>query len=163
MIVIVIMGVVYTLAVSKLKNASQDSEPLDFLHLKEYLVSFIGEDARSARLVCLDECEECSIYVDGEKVHSFESFFDADVKSYRYDFLEGMREVQKSVFFDVDNLQQDLCFSLSIDKRGISEQLFILHKDRVYDFTTYLEPTKEYGSLDEVVQAKERLYYKVMQ
>ena len=157
------MGVVYTLAVSKLKSAPQDESPLDFLHLKEYLVSFIGVDAKSARLVCLDECEECSIYVDGEKVHSFESFFDADVRSYRYDFLEGMREVQKDVFFSADNLQQDLCFSLSVDKRGISEQLFILYKERVYDFTTYLEPTREYISLDEVVQEKERLYQKVMQ
>lgn len=163
MIVIVIMGVVYTLAVSKLENVAKNEEALDFLHLKEYLMHFIVEDANSARLVCLDECEECSVYVDGVKVHTFESFFDASVASYRYDFLEGMREVQKDVFFSEDNLQQDLCFSLSIDKRGISEQLFILYKERVYDFTTYLEPTREYSSLDELVQEKERLYQKVMQ
>lgn len=163
MIVIVIMGVVYTLAVSKLKTSTQEESELDFLHLKEYLTSFIDEDAKSARLVCLDECEECSIYVDGEKVHSFESFFDESIESYRYDFFEGMREVQKSVFFNSENLQEELCFSLSVDKRGVSEQLFIVYDEKVYDFTTYLEPTKEYSSLDEVIQEKERLYYEVMQ
>jgi hypothetical protein len=162
MIVIVIIGVVYTLAIVQIKGAEEQKFAPSFKNLKEYLLSFIHDDAKSARLLCLDECEECSVYVDGEKVHSFESFFDESVQVYRYDFFEGMRVVQKGIFFNEENVQQDLCFSFRVDKKGVAEQLFVLHNEKVYDYTPYFTKTQVYDSLEAVVQVKEELFQKVM-
>jgi hypothetical protein len=155
--------VVYTLAITQLKSVSDEKFVPSFSNLKEYLMSFLADGATTARLLCLDDCGECGVYVDGEKVTSIESFFDENVEVYRYDFLEGMRKAQNGVYFNEENLQQDLCFSLSVDKFGVAEQLFVLWDEKVYDYTTYFSKTQRYGSLEEAQEAKELLAQKVLQ
>jgi hypothetical protein len=155
MIVIVIMGVIYTLAISKLHSVAQQKESASFAHLKEYLHSFITEDAKSARLLCLDDCSECSVYVDGIKGKNFESFFDSSVEVYRYDFLHGAVAVEPIPFFNKDNVQKRVCFSFEVDKNLISDQVMIVYKKRAYDYTSYFTPTKIYDSLSTLVDAKE--------
>lgn len=162
MIVIVIIGVVYTLAITQLKSVDERSFAPTFLNLKEYLLSFIAENTKSAKMICLDECAECDIYVDDEKVKTIKSFFDEDVELYRYDYLEGMRRVEKGVYFDEEGVQQDLCFSFKVQKSGVAEQVFVLYDERVYDYTSYFTKTKSYGSLEEASTAHEELVQKVM-
>jgi len=67
MIVIVIIGVIYTLAVSKLQTVGVEKLSLSLLNLKEYLLTYIKEDVREVKLLCLDSCESCSVYVDSVK------------------------------------------------------------------------------------------------
>ena len=162
MIVIVIIGVVYTLAITQLKSVDEKSFSPNFLNLKEYLLGFLAENGKSARLLCLDECQKCGVYVDGEKVQTIESFFNEDVALYRYDFLEGMRRVDKGIYFDEEGAQQDVCFSLSVRKNGVAQQLFVLYEEKVYDYTSYFTKTQRYDSLEAAAQAQERLVQKVM-
>jgi len=163
MIVIVIIGVVYTLAVMQLKSVDEKKFTPSFLNLKEYLSSFLKEDAKSVRLLCLDDCSECGVYVDGEKVESFESFFDESVEVYRYDFLLGALRVKDSVYFNEEDVQEDVCFSFKMYNNSISEQVFVSYKEKVYDYTSYFEKTAVYSSLEDLVETKEKLAQKVMQ
>jgi hypothetical protein len=163
MIVIVIIGVVYTLAVVQLQNVKDEKFVPSFLNLKEYLSSFIEGDAKSARLLCLDDCSECGIYVDGEKVTTIESFFDESVTLYRYDFLLGTLEVQDAVYFNEEEVQENVCFSFEMYKNNVSEQLFVAYDDKVYDFTSYFEKTLVYDSLEELIEKKEQTVQEVMQ
>ena len=161
MIVIVIIGLVYTLAITKLdKVAKQKMEPT-FLNLKEYLLSFLQEDGEEARLICLDDCSECTIYVDDAKVESFKSFFDSSVTTYHYDFLQGMVKEKEDVFFNDEGIQESLCFSFGINRYGISDQVIVEYKEKAYDYTSYFEPTEVYSSLGELAELKDEINEKV--
>jgi len=162
MIVIVIIGVVYTLAVVQLQNVKDETFKPSFLNLKEYLSSFITEDAKSARLLCLDDCSKCGIYVNGEQVEKLDSFFDESIEVYRYDFLLGAQKLQESVYFNEENVQESVCFSFTMYKNKISQQLLVSYNEKAYDYTTYFEKTKVYDSLENLVEAKEQMAQKVM-
>ncbi len=162
MIVIVIIGLVYTLAVSKLSSVGEEKMSPSLLNLKEYLGGFLKEGGERARLLCLDDCSECGVYVDGERVAKIESFFDESVEIYRYDFLLGAMRTKDAVFFNEENIQESVCFSFELYKNGISEQLLVLYDKKVYDYTPYFEPTKVYDSLGEMVEKKQILAQRLM-
>lgn len=157
MIVIVIIGIIYTLAVSKLHNVGQEKLQPTFANLKEYLATFLQEDAKEVRLLCLDSCESCSIYVNGVKQKEIESFFDASVEVYRYEFNQGFIRKERNLFFNQEGRDEDICFSFSMNKSLVSDQVVVLYKQKAYDYTTYFTPTKVYGNLEEVLEAKEQL------
>lgn len=161
MIVIVIIGLVYTLAITKLKTVSEEKIRPNFVNLKEYLGSFIKEDVKSARVVCLDDCSECSVYVDGVKSETFESFFDESVAIYRYDFLQGVVKKQEAVYFNEEDVQESVCFSFKMYKNNISEQLIVTYKEKAYDYTTYFDKTPVYDSLEDLEDAKESMAQEV--
>ena len=163
MIVIMIIGVIYTLAIEKLDNVAKGKVEPSFLNLKEYLFSYINDDASSARLLCLDDCSSCDVYVDDEKLLSVKSFLDDSVEVYKYDFLQGAVRKKDEVFFNEEGVQERVCFSFSVDRSKVAEQVIVLYKERVYDYTNYFEETQVYENLEEMVNAKESLAQEVIQ
>lgn len=160
LIVIVIIGVVYTLAITNMNKLSDPKEKLTLLTLKEYLLSF--SDAKRVKLLCLDDCSNCDILADNEKVANVEDFLDDSVKSYRYESAYGTVEKQKEVYFNLDSVQERVCFSYEIEKNGVGDQVIIAFKNRVYDFTPYLTQTLQYDSLEEAVRFKRELREEVL-
>jgi len=163
MIVIVIVGVVYSLAVSGIRKVSEKEMLPSLSNLKVYLKSYLKEDAKSVRYLCLDDCSECSIYVDGIKTKTLKSFFDESIETYTYNFLQGTQELRDAVFFNREGKQESVCFSLTMDKNSISDQYIVRYKERVYDYTPYFTQTKVYDSLEELQDEKEKLAQEVMQ
>jgi len=162
MIVIVIIGVIYTLAVSKLQTVGVEKLSPSLLNLKEYLLTYIKEDVREVKLLCLDSCESCSVYVDSVKQEeSIEPFFDASVEVYRYDFNQGAVRKKNTVFFNEEGRQENVCFSFNMNKDLISDQIIVVYKEKAYDYTRYFEPTKVYAHLEELLEAKESLAQEV--
>ena len=154
-IVVVIMGVVYMLAVHNLQNFKDPVTALSLQNLKVYLQKI--PHTKSVELLCLDDCSSCDVLVDGEKdpnTTAFDNFIDNSIKVYRYDFNLGFQEQGKKVYFNNENIEENICFSFSVDNKGVSEQVAVQFKDKVYDYTTYLSPTPVYGSLKELVDAK---------
>ena len=162
MIVIVIIGVVYTLAVVKLKDVKHEKATPSLVNLKEYLYSF-NKDAKTMQLLCLDDCSECSVYQDDKKIQTIKSFFDSSIEVYNYDFLQGAIEKKMPVFFDKEGIQKNVCFSFSIDKARVSDQVIVVYKDKAYDYSNYFGKTKVYDSLEEAEEAKQKLAQEVMQ
>jgi prepilin-type N-terminal cleavage/methylation domain-containing protein len=159
MIVIVIMGVMYTLSVQSFSNTANKLNKVTLLNLKEYMQ---GQDYRkSVRFLCLDDCKSCDILIDGVKQNTIENILDDSVLSYIYDFNNGTREALIDVYFNSEGTQEDVCFSYTVDKQGVGDQVLVVYKNNVYDFTTYLSPTKKYSSLESAIDAKEKLIREV--
>lgn len=151
------MGVVYMLAVHNLQNIKDPETALSLQNLKEYLQSIPHK--KSVEFLCLDDCSSCDVLIDGKKdpnITSIDDFIDDSIKVYRYDFHLGFQEQNKKVYFNEENIEEKVCFSLSVDTQGVSEQVAVKYKDKVYDYSTYLiSPTPVYGSLQELVDAKD--------
>jgi len=149
MIVIVIIGLVYTLALSRIKAPREQQINPSFVTLKSFLLSF-SQDNNSVELLCKKSCQECVILSDGEKIADIEPFFDKSVEFYRYDFFLG----------DVA-LNRDSCFDFKVDGDGVSDQVIIVYKEKAYDYTPYFSKVKEYDSLSALKDAKEELISEV--
>jgi len=159
MIVIVIMGVIYTLSINSFKHVGEESSSVSLSTLKEYLVGLKAK--KSAKILCLDDCSSCDILVDGEKKAVLDDFLDESVALYRYEYLTGVREIMKEVYFNADDVQENVCFSYSVDYKGVGDQVLVEFKGKIYDFTNYFETTKKYESMEEAIEYKERLIEEV--
>jgi hypothetical protein len=159
MIVVMIMGVVYTLSINGLQRSAKGVANLSLLNLKEYMLSL--EYKKDVKILCLDECEKCDIFIDGEKHETLEKFLDKSVKTYRYEFLQGMHEAPYALSFNAENIEEDVCFSYSIDKQGVGEQVLVEYKNAVYDYTPFFTSTLKYASMQEAINAREQLIQKV--
>jgi hypothetical protein len=162
MIVIVIVGVVYTLAITKLKSIKEDSLKPNLTNLKIYLSSFSKENVADVRIFCFDDCSDCSIYVDGKKVKDIDGFLDSNVEVYRYDHLQGAILEDNEIFFNDENVEQNICFSFRIDKNNVADQSIIVYKGKAYDYSNYFTKTKVYDSLEDAVQARQDLAQEVI-
>ena len=162
MIVIVIIGVVYTLVISKLQSVGEGKMTPSLSNLKEYLSS-LNKEGQSVRLLCLDDCSSCAVYVDDVKIQDIESFFDDSIETYRYDFLQGAIPVKDAVFFNEEDVQESVCFSFSVDKNLVADQVIVVYKNRAYDYSSYFTQTPVYDYLEEAIDAKQDLAQKVMQ
>ncbi|MDO8453603.1 MAG: type II secretion system protein [Sulfurimonas sp.] len=160
LIVIMIIGVVYTLAISSFQKIGDASKKVNLENLKEYLQNF--PHAKSSKILCLDDCSKCDILVDGEVEKTLDDFLDKNVKVYRYDFLQGMFEEKQEVYFNKEGVEKKVCFSYEVDKKGVGGQVFVVLNESVYDFSTYFEPVVVYKSLQEAIEAKEKLIQEVL-
>ncbi len=155
LIVVVIIGVVYMLAVQNLQSFKEPATTLSLKNIKEYLYAF--PHTKSVQLLCLDDCSSCNIIVDDYQdptIDSIDDFIDDSIQTYQYDFHLGFQEQAKQIFFTEDNIEKSVCFSLSVDKQGVSEQVIVKFKDKIYDYTPYLTPTPVYNSLKELAATK---------
>lgn len=160
MIVILIMGVIYTLSIDNFKRLNDKSSSLTLLNLKKYLNSF--KHTKSVKLLCLEDCSNCDVYVDGVKSKNIESFLDSSVKTYRYESSYGFIESEADVFFNADDVEEDVCFSYKIDKNGIGDQVSVEFKNQFYDLSTYFSDTVVYNSMEEMLSHKEELSREVL-
>ncbi len=164
LIVILIIGVVYTLAVSNIQSLKDDKVKPNLLNLKNYLTSLSYES--SVKLMCLDKCNDCSIYID-EKLNKeysseFDNFLDSSVKTYRYDFNLGMINLKNKIYFNLRDSEEEICFSYEVDKKGVGTQVIVEYKGYIYDFTQYFTDTMRYYSLNDVITVKEEQIQKVL-
>ena len=164
LIVVIIIGVVYTLALNKLHQVSDPSQKLSLQTLKLFLSSL--EFQKEVKVRCFDDCSSCSVYVDTkvDKALSkkFDDFIDDTIKVYRYEYLSGMQEITPEVFFNTQGMQESICFSYGIDTKGIGDQVIVEYKDKVYDFTPFTKEPKVYEQLDDVITSKEKEYQEVL-
>lgn len=159
-IVILIIGVVYTLAVGNFQNFSDKTDKLTLQNLKEYLSSLKYKN--NVKILCLNKCSNCYIFLDGGKSDTLEDFLDEEVKTYRYEFHYGYTEAQKNVYFNKYGIEEDVCFSYEIDRNGIGEQLLIGYKEKYYDFSTYFGDIAVYDSIESATAAKEEIQREVI-
>ncbi|SFV57913.1 hypothetical protein MNB_SM-6-1156 [hydrothermal vent metagenome] len=151
MIVVLIIGVVYTIAVSKIRSPERKKMTPSFKNLKSYLQSFSTERADIA-FVCPKSSETCFIEIDGKKTAKVKSFFDDSVEIFRYDYFQGFLQKNSHDFF-----------RFGIDKDGVTDQVAIRYKKNVYDYIDYFDAPKVYDSLSALRDAKEALVQKVQQ
>jgi prepilin-type N-terminal cleavage/methylation domain-containing protein len=161
LIVIMIIGVVYTLVVGNFNSIAEEKTKLTLKNLKEYLLSIEHEE--SVKILCLDDCSECDILVDTQKYKSIEDFVDEDIKVYRYDALYGYTKIEQEVYFNVEDVEEDVCFSYEVAKSGVGSQVLVEFKEKFYDYTSYFSKVQVYSSMAEAQEAREDLMREVKQ
>jgi hypothetical protein len=154
------MGVVYTLAISNFSQLGTELQSLRLDNLKAYLLEQNPQD--NAKLLCLDDCSSCDVYVDGNKTQSIDGFLDDSVRVYRYEQSYGYIEKEPDIFFNQDGIQENVCFSYEIDKSGVGEQVLIEFKNNYYDMTDYFNDVKVYKTVQDAQEAKEELANEVL-
>ena len=164
LIVIMIIGVVYTLGISNFQKINEKSSKVNLKTLKKYLHTFSYES--NVKFLCLGDCSSCDIYIDGVKqtslAGSFDGFLDESVVVYNYNYFLGTSQRLKEVYFNDDDVEEDVCFSYTLDKKGTGEQVFIEFNGNVYDYSTYFTGVNVYKSLQEAIEAKEGLIDEVL-
>ena len=164
LIVVLIIGIVYTLAVSSFAKVSEESNQITLKSLREFLQSLPHE--KSVKLLCLGDCSSCSVLVDGEVDEelkgTFDNFLDDSIEVYRYDFYQGLQKITQEVYFNSEDVEEDVCFSYTLDKKGVGDQVFIKFNRKVYDYTSYFGKTTVYSSLEEIVEARENLNIEIL-
>jgi len=158
MIVIVLIGLVYTLAINKLSQFSKQTTALSLLNLKNYLHH--QNYKKTSKIICFDNCLECKLVLDGKIVKDLDIHLDKGIKKYIFlenDFLER----DSDVFFDKD-LEKDVCFSYSVDFKGIGEQVIVQYKKKYYDFRSYLSEPIVYKSLSDIREYQDNLKQKLI-
>ena len=148
------------LAISNFSRLNDESKSVNLQTLKSYLSSL--EYEKEVRVLCLDDCSVCDIYVDGNKTQTIEGFLDKDVRIYRYENSYGFIEKEPEPFFNSDAIEENVCFSYKVDSNKIGDQVLIEYKDKFYDMSTYLEDTPVYNSMQEAQEAKENLANEVL-
>ncbi len=166
LIVVLIIGVIYSMAIGTIKGSSDaKAKKVNLKNLKYYLQSIKYEN--SVMILCLDNCLSCNLYIDGKKDkeldESFDTLVDDKVEIYRYGYLTGMQEKEKEIFFNKEEVEEDVCFSYTIDKKGIGDQVLIKFKNKVYDYTLDSRFVSVYNSLEEAQEAKEILRAELFQ
>ncbi|MEA3228745.1 MAG: type II secretion system protein [Campylobacterota bacterium] len=165
LIVVLIIGVVYTLAITNFQKVDNQSIKVNLATLKKYLQTFPSQ--KNVQFLCLDDCSSCSVLVDGKKDDSlegvFDNFLDDKIEVYRYEFASGVQEIEHELYFNEENSEESVCFSYKIDKQGIGDQVIIKFREKVYDYTDYSLVAPVYESIDEVIELKESLVQEVMQ
>ncbi len=162
LIVILIIGIVYTLAIGNFQRLQEGETKLSLQNLKTYLMKFPHEE--SVRLLCTDRCAKCDIYIDGElsKDVEVESFLDESVEVYRYEYSLGAIKEPETTYFNIEDVEEEVCFSYTIDKKGVGEQVLVEFQKNVYDLSTYFTPTPKYNSLEEAVSEKDKIIEEVL-
>ncbi len=153
------MGIVYTLSVNGFKKVNEEASGVNLGNLKEYLISL--KPQKSAKILCLDDCSSCEIFLDDAKIATLDDFLDGSVRVYNYDYFQGLQESMKEVYFNEEEIQEEVCFSYGVNNRGVGDQVLVEFKTKVYDYTSYFEPTKTYATIEEAVNEKEKLIEEV--
>jgi prepilin-type N-terminal cleavage/methylation domain-containing protein len=163
MIVVVIMGVIYTLGVSSFSRVNEEAPKVSLTTLKEYMHTL--EREKSVQFLCLNRCQRCDIYIDGVKDAALDGVFDElvdeSVEVYTYDFSYGAQLKRKDIFFNEEGVDEEICFSYEINKEGVGEQVLVKFKEKVYDFSAYFTAVPSYATLSEATQIRENLVRKL--
>ena len=164
LIVVLIVGLVYKLSLSNFQRVKEGDTKPTLLTLKQDLWSLPKK--KKAELICLDDCTRCTLYIDGEAdanaSKKYEEFLDEKVEVYRYDQNYGLVELKDRIFFNSEGKDEQICFSLSVDNKGVSEQIMVEYKDKYYDFSPYFTDTQVYRSASELEDIKEHLAQEVL-
>lgn len=156
------MGIVYTFAIGAIERSkhSKQQQQLSLKNLKSYLAA--RDFKEEARLVCYDACSRCTLLLDHTKRVKTKPFLSAGVEIYRYDDQTGLMQYDSAPYFDADDVEHPSCFSYTMQRNGIGEQLVVSYRGRVYDFGAYFEDVDVYDSLEELQQHKEALRQKAL-
>ena len=164
LIVVLIIGVVYTLAITNFQKVGDESLKVTLSTLNKYLQTFPYKN--SVEFLCLDDCSSCDVLVDGKKEESlegvFDNFIDDEIEIYRYEFASGVQEIEQKLYFNEEDVEERVCFSYDINKQGIGKQVIVKFREKVYDYTSTDIVTPIYKTLDEVIESKEDLVQEVL-
>ncbi|BCD68959.1 hypothetical protein [Nitratiruptor sp. YY09-18] len=149
LIVILIISILYGVFIQK-------------LHTKEHLVKSLGlQDIKtlldgydfneSAKITCINKCQECYLFIDGKKRDKIEGLFDKEMQVYDFDIHGILSPIKFTPLFDKNGNPQEVCFSYELFPNGSNSSYIVEYRDKFYIFYAYMKPVKV---VDSITQAQ---------
>jgi hypothetical protein len=149
MLVVLIIGIVYAMALSSFK--APESKELDAFTLMT-LPKFLRDSYKlsDAKLVCFEPCGKCSVIVDGQwQEDEVELFTSPDVKSYSLDTQGYANEIEFPPA-DIDDAYKKACFILHKYPNGSIEPIVLENEGRFIYYKAAYEEVQSYENLSSI-------------
>ncbi len=145
LIVMVIVGIVYSVGFSRFKLYTPPLKALTPLDLKQTIMHNKGFKGHGT-LLCVDECTKCYVREDISQPYVA---YDGGVslkgtKSYTLDADGSLVKMRYGRYDD-----KDVCFMMDFFPNGSSTQLIIQQKDRAYFLPAFFSKPKEFSSVED--------------
>jgi len=149
LIVILIISIIYGIFIQKLGS----TKPVDRIGPGEFqeLEKILQEQhfREEAKIVCVDKCKKCYIYVDGRPQGKIEGLFEEEPKVYDFDIHGILSEVKFVPIFDKEKNPKEVCFEYALYPNGSRSSYIMEYKDSFYVFDAYMRPVRKVASISE--------------
>ena len=143
LIVILIISLSYMLVFGSLQRTQKKSKALGAENLKSTLAKQ-GLLHTDSEFFCLDKCQKCYLYQDGETTAYEGDLALGDLTVYRMDEDERLEKVDFGRYQD-----HPVCLRFTFHHNGSSSQMVIHDKTGIYYFPTLFGEAKKTASLEE--------------
>ncbi len=163
LLVVVIIGVVYSLVIGSMRHINNKESHLDFQSLPAFVKTLYQRN--HVAFTCVDNCRSCALYVDGKKVKDVTPFMrdERTLRFWHFDANQGTQELLFTPIFDEDDREFDVCFNYEIFKDGSSTEMIVETKKESYDYRGTEHPVMVYDSLSELEAARQDELQEVLQ
>jgi hypothetical protein len=151
-LVIFLMGVLYSLVSFSFDRYFDRDENLKFEHIKSYLKSTRENNGSLVELVCYDRCQKCVIFEDTVLKKELNLNLDKDLEVLDMDELGDFRVKE---FEDrlVDDDFERICFEFKLFSNDSSSKLLVYNFGRYYVFNSYFSDVNISFDEDEAKRA----------
>ena len=163
LLVVVIIGVIYGLVINSMQRVNDKEASLSFETLPSFLKTMHQQN--SVAFVCLDNCQECAVYVDGEILKEVNAFMKEErlLHFWRFDANQGTQELRFTPVFDEDDREFDVCFRYEIFKNGSSTEMIVETQEQSYDYRGLLHKVTRFSSLQDLENSRQDELQEVLQ
>ena len=149
LIVILIISLLYGIFVQKLSHTRSANLQDRLKNLDSILAQYDFNE--SAEIVCVNECKECFVQIDGKRVEDID-LFEGNVKVYDYDIHGLLTQLAFTPIFENGNVKK-VCFRYELYPNKSHSSYIVEYKDRFYVYYAYMRATKVYKSIGEAQKA----------
>lgn len=163
LLVVVIIGVIYGLVINSMQHINDKEASLSFETLPAFLQSV--QQQNHVAFVCIDNCQECALYVDGVNVKKIEPFMKDErlLHFWHFDANLGSQELRFSPIFDEDGRDFDVCFKYEIFKDGSSTEMIVETQKQSYEYRGPFHPVGRFSSLQALEENRQAELQEVLQ
>ncbi len=150
MIVVVIIGIVYAMALSSFNPpVKKELDTFSLTTLPQYLRK--NHPLVDAKLVCFKPCGKCKIMVDGEwkEEDEVDLFSKGSVKSYTLD-IEGFATEKEFAPHDMNDAYRQACFILHKNANDSLSPIVLESKGEYIYYKAGYEEVEKYESLAQI-------------
>lgn len=152
MLVVVIIGIVYALALSSFKAPDNDkTNGVSLATLPQYLRK--NFPLADAKVVCFEPCGTCNVKVDDAWLEDELELFDSSkVKSFSLD-LEGFAKEKEHLPYDDKDVYKKACFVLHKRANDSIETVVLENEGKFIHYKAAYEESRSFESLAMLQQA----------
>jgi hypothetical protein len=158
-IVIVLIAIIYSLVISKVKDVKRSDDAITFLNLYQKLSEYKYDHNILFR--CLEGNKECLIIVDGvikDKV----DYIAKDLKAvYKLDESLNPKKIEFNSIITDQMEEKRVSFEYKIDKRGGTKEILVQLDKSVVFLGGYFKNSDKYEDLDKYLEGYSELMDKV--
>ncbi len=156
MLVVVIIGIVYAMALSSFKPS--EKKELDAVTMRT-LPKYLRQNfpLADAKIVCFSPCGKCGVMADGEWMEDeLELFPNSDVKSYTLD-TQGFATEKEFAPQDMNDAYREACFVLHKEANDAISPFVLQSEGSFLYYRAGYEEVEEYDSLTAIQSEYQRV------